>query len=79
MFKRGNIPNSTFPPDITEYERVEEALQAAERNFRNSLDNSPLGIRIIDINAGGKLFMLIRLFWTFMATAVLKSLNLYLP
>jgi len=54
MFKRGNIPNSTLSPDITEYERVEEALQAAERNFRHSLDNSPLGIRIINIKAGGK-------------------------
>ncbi len=27
----------------------------------------------------GKLFMLIRLFWTFMATALLNNLNLYLP
>ena len=34
--------------DITESKRAEEALRAAEQNFRNSLDNSPLGIRIID-------------------------------
>jgi len=38
--------------DITERKRVEEALRAAEQNFRNSLDNSPLGIRII--NAEGE-------------------------
>lgn len=31
---------------------MEEALKAAEQNFRNSLDNSPLGIRII--NAEGE-------------------------
>ncbi len=54
MFKRGNVPNSTFSPDITEYERVEEKLRAAERNFRHSLDNSPLGIRIINIKAEGE-------------------------
>ncbi len=54
MFKRVNVPNSTFPPDITEYERVEHALQVSEENFRNSLDNSPLGIRIIDINVEGE-------------------------
>ena len=34
--------------DITESKRVEEELRAAEQNFHNSLDNSPLGIRIID-------------------------------
>ena len=32
----------------SERRRVEEALRAAERDFRNSLDNSPLGICIID-------------------------------
>ncbi|HUV75761.1 MAG TPA: PAS domain S-box protein [Dehalococcoidales bacterium] len=37
--------------DITEPKRVEEALRAEERNFRNSLGDSPLGIRII--NADG--------------------------
>ena len=34
--------------DITERKQTEETLQAAEQNFRNSLDNSPLGVRIID-------------------------------
>lgn len=33
--------------DTTERKEAEEALQLAEQNFRNSLDNSPLGIRIV--------------------------------
>jgi len=37
----------------TERKQVEEALLESERNFRNSLDNSPLGIRIV--NAEGEL------------------------
>ena len=40
--------------DITERKRIEQELQAAERNFRHSLDNSPLGIRIINIKAEGE-------------------------
>jgi PAS domain S-box-containing protein len=34
--------------DITEHKKAEELLQTTEQNFRNSLDASPLGIRIID-------------------------------
>jgi len=34
--------------DITEHKKAEELLQATEQNFRNSLDASPMGIRIID-------------------------------
>ena len=33
--------------DITERKRAEEGLRASEQNFRSSLDNSPLGIRIV--------------------------------
>jgi len=33
--------------DITERKRAEELLRVAEQNFRNSLDSSPLGIRIV--------------------------------
>ena len=33
--------------DITERKRVEEKLRIAEQNYRNSLDSSPLGIRIV--------------------------------
>jgi len=33
--------------DITERKRVEEELRKSEENFRRSLDNSPLGVRIV--------------------------------
>jgi len=33
--------------DITERKRAEEELRMAEQSFRNSLDSSPLGIRIV--------------------------------
>lgn len=32
--------------DITERKKMEDALRASEENFRNSMDNSPFGIRI---------------------------------
>ena len=35
--------------DITESKWVEEELRIAEQNFRNSLDSSPLGIRIVTV------------------------------
>lgn len=34
--------------DITERKQTEEALKASEENFRNSLDKSPIGVRIVD-------------------------------
>jgi len=33
--------------DITKRKRAEKALEESEQNFRNSLDSSPLGIRIV--------------------------------
>jgi PAS domain S-box-containing protein len=34
--------------DISERKKAEEALRLSEQNFRESIENSPLGIRIID-------------------------------
>jgi PAS domain S-box-containing protein len=34
--------------DITERKRAEDALRTSEENFRHSLDDSPLGIRIVN-------------------------------
>jgi PAS domain S-box-containing protein len=34
--------------DITKHKRAEEALRVSEENFRRSLDDSPLGVRIVD-------------------------------
>jgi PAS domain S-box-containing protein len=42
--------------DITDRKRAEEALKCSEENFRNSLEDSPLGIRIVD-NTGDTIFM----------------------
>jgi PAS domain S-box-containing protein len=36
--------------DVTEQKRAEQAIHASEENFRNSLDNSLVGIRISDID-----------------------------
>jgi len=38
--------------DITERKQVEQALQESEENFRRSLEDSPLGVRIFDAEGG---------------------------
>jgi len=43
----GRPATLNFLSDITERKRGEEALRQAEENFRRSLDESPLGIRIV--------------------------------
>ena len=42
--------------DITERRKAEEALKGIGENFRNSMDNSTMGIRII--NAEGQILLL---------------------
>jgi PAS domain S-box-containing protein len=46
--KEGNINQyRTAVIDITERKQAEQSLQVSEENFRNSIDNCPLGIRIV--------------------------------
>ena len=44
----GKQQYQTICQDITERKQVEEALKVSEQNFRNSIDSSPMGIRIMD-------------------------------
>ena len=44
----GRLATVGYAWDITERKRAEEALQESEENFRRSLDDSPLGVRIFD-------------------------------
>ena len=44
---KGKPATLNFLSDITERKRAEEALRRAEEDFRRSLDESPLGIRIV--------------------------------
>ncbi len=44
----GDIAFALYDIELEQkHKQAEEALQSAEQNFRNSLDNSPLGIRIV--------------------------------
>ena len=43
----GSITWYGFNTDITERKRAEEMLRRSEENFRHSLDDSPLGVRIV--------------------------------
>jgi PAS domain S-box-containing protein len=46
---RGNVTGAlSSAQDITENKQAEEALKASEQNFRNSIDSSLMGIRIVD-------------------------------
>jgi PAS domain S-box-containing protein len=58
--------------DITERKQTEEALKASEENFRNSLDKSPIGVRIVD--AGWNTLYAIKYTWISMdIKTLLKS------
>ncbi|MDZ4163807.1 MAG: PAS domain S-box protein [Smithellaceae bacterium] len=49
--QRGDIRGRVWTfRDITQNKRLEEALRLAEENFRRSLDECPLGVRIVTIN-----------------------------
>jgi PAS domain S-box-containing protein len=50
VFWDGKEQNQTLYHDITERKQVEYALKLSEQNFRNSMDNSIIGIRISDQN-----------------------------
>ncbi len=59
--------------DITERQRTQEALRNAEKNFRLSLDESPLGIRIV--SAEGETIYANRAILDFFGYADLRELN----
>ncbi len=48
IFWNGKQESQILYNDITERKQIEKALKASEQNFRNSIDNSLMGIRITD-------------------------------
>jgi PAS domain S-box-containing protein len=50
VFWDGKQQYQTLYHDITERKQTEKALKASEENFRNSMDNTLVGIRISDID-----------------------------
>ena len=44
----GNLFFISAARDISERKRAEEALRRSEQNFRDSMENSPFGIRVLD-------------------------------
>lgn len=46
----GKTQYQTIYNDISEHKKAEQALQESEKNLRNTLDSSPMGIYIIDAN-----------------------------
>jgi PAS domain S-box-containing protein len=46
----GKPQAQTFYNDVTELKQAQESMKASEQNFRNSLDSSSIGIRIVDID-----------------------------
>ncbi len=49
VFWDGKEQNQTLYHDITERKKVEYALKLSEQNFRNSMDSSLFGVRIVDV------------------------------
>jgi PAS domain S-box-containing protein len=47
IFWNGKLQYQTLYNDITERKQAEKALKASEENFRNSMDSSSMGIRIM--------------------------------
>ena len=45
---RNNYTAMVIVTDLTDRERAEQALRTSEENFRNSIENSPLGVRIVN-------------------------------
>ena len=48
VFWDGKQRHQTLYNDVTERKQAEESLLLSEKNFRNSMDSSPIGIRISD-------------------------------